>query len=113
MLGDVLILVAEYAPGGTLLLGQGYLVSDYPKTEEVLRRGRAYTLTLDEPKADPAEAGLLRELGFGALLMLPLEVDGDPWGLVELYRRAPQPFSSGDVARARELIAAAAAGIPY
>jgi GAF domain-containing protein len=112
VLGDVLILIAEYAPDGTLQLGQGYLVSDYPKTEEVLRERRAYSLTLDDSGADPAEAGLVRELGFSALLMLPLEVAGEAWGLVEIYRRAPRPFSSADVEGARELIAAAAAGIP-
>jgi GAF domain-containing protein len=112
VLGDVLILIAEYAPGETLQLGQGYLVPDYPKTEEVLRLGTAYTTTVDDPGADPAEAGVVRELGFGALLMLRLQVAGDAWGLVELYRRAPRPFSDGEVDRARGLTAETAALIP-
>jgi GAF domain-containing protein len=112
VLGDVLILVAEYSPGTTLQLGQGYLVPDYPKTEEVLRFGTAYTATIDDPGADPAEAGVIRELGFGALLILPLQAAGDAWGLVELYRRAPRRFSEGEVESARGLITETAALIP-
>jgi len=112
VLGDVLILIAEYAQGETLQLGQGYLVPDYPKTEEVLRLGTTYTTTVDDPGADPAEAGVVRELGFSALLMLPLQVGGDAWGLVELYRRAPRPFSAREVETARGLIVETAARIP-
>ena len=64
VIGEVLILVAERVPdGGTLQQGQGYLVSDYPQTEEVLLTKEPRALTLDDAVVDEAEARLLRELG--------------------------------------------------
>jgi GAF domain-containing protein len=104
VIGEVLILVAERVPDdGTLQQGQGYLVSDYPQTEEVLLTREPRALTLDDPVVDDAEARLLRELGFGALLMTPLELNGEVWGLVEVYRRSRQPFSESEIRRAVEL----------
>src|SRR5205085_4514146 len=74
VIGDVLILVAERLPdGGTLQMGQGYLVPDFPETAEVLANGGTRALTLDDPDVDEAEARVLRQHGFGSLLMLPLE----------------------------------------
>jgi transcriptional regulator with GAF, ATPase, and Fis domain len=109
VLGDVLILVAEHAPPGTTLqLGQGYLVSDFPQTGEVLDTGTPRTLTLNDPDVDAAEASVLNDLGFGALLMMRLELNGSTWGLVEVYREAERPFSADEVRRAEELLNAAA-----
>lgn len=112
VVGDVLILVAEHAPQRSLQLGQGYLVPDYPRTRDVLRERTPYQMTLNDPGADTAEADVVRELGFGALLMLPLEVRDATWGLVEVYRTEPTPFDEDDLNTADELIAATAALIP-
>lgn len=104
VIGEVLILVAERVPeGGTLQQGQGYLVSDYPQTEEVLLTKEPRALTLDDPNVDEAEARLLRELGFGALLMTTLELSGELWGLVEVYRVARRPYTEAEIRRALEL----------
>jgi len=93
VIGDVLILVAERVPdGATLQQGQGYLVPDYPQTAEVLETRRPRTLTLDDPDVDEAEASVLREHGFGSLVMLPLLLNGTVWGLVEVYRLSRRPF---------------------
>ena len=63
VIGDVLILVTERAPDGTTLqMGQGYLVPDYPLTQEVLSSGRPRALTRTDDDVDPAEATVLREL---------------------------------------------------
>jgi len=113
VIGDVLILVAESAPGReTLQLGQGYLVSDYPCTQEVLTTREPCRLTLDDDDVDPGEASVLRELGFAALLMLPLDLGDDRWGLVEVYRSTPRPFTDDEVRLATALVAetSAAAG---
>jgi GAF domain-containing protein len=110
VIGDVLILVAESAPeGSTLQLGQGYLVPDYPRTQEVLATRAPYTLTLDDDVVDPAEAAVLRELGFTSLLMLPLDLGSNRWGLVEVYRSAPRPFSGDDIRLAAAIVAEASA----
>ena len=104
VIGEVLILVAEHVPDtGTLQQGQGYLVSDYPQTEEVLLTREPRALTLDDPLVDDAEARLLRELGFGALLMTALELNGEVWGLVEVYRASRRPFTEAEIRRAVEL----------
>jgi GAF domain-containing protein len=103
--GDVLILVAERVPGGgTLQMGQGYLVPDFPQTAEVLRTREPRALTLDDPDVDPAEATVLRAHGFGALVMFTLELNGSVWGLVEVYRRERRAFSEADIRLASELI---------
>jgi len=113
VIGDVLILVAESAPeGSTLQLGQGYLVPDYPRTQEVLATREPYTLTLGDDIVGPAEvaeAAVLLELGFQSLLMLPFDLGVNKWGLVEVYRSAPRPFGADEVRVATEIIAKASA----
>jgi len=104
VIGDVLILVAQRVPANrTLLQGQGYLVSEYPVTADVLATGRSRALSLDEDDVDEAEASVLREVGFGSLILAPLVVGGETWGLVEVYRVEPRPFVDVDVATAAEL----------
>src|SRR5438046_5224673 len=73
VVGDVLIQVAEYARDGrTLVLGHGYLISDFPLTESALRQGQPELVSLLDPDADPREAALLGELELDSLLMIPL-----------------------------------------
>jgi hypothetical protein len=104
VIGDVLILVAEWVRDGTgLQQGQGYLVSDFPQTAEVLVSRDPRALTLDDADLDSAEAFILREHGFGSLVMLPLDLNGAAWGLVEIYRVDRRPFSEAEIRRAREL----------
>ena len=104
VIGDVLIMVAECMPDGmTMQQGHGYLVSDFPQTAEVLRSGEPRGLTLDDEDLDPAEAAILQEYGFGALLMLPLELNGAVWGLIEVYRRERRPFTGAELKNARKL----------
>jgi GAF domain-containing protein len=104
VIGDVLILVAERVhDGSTLQQGQGYLVPDYPQTAQVLETREPRTLTLDDADVDAGEAEILRSLGFGSLLMAPLDINGTAWGLVEVYRRDRRPFTSAEVIRAIEL----------
>ena len=102
--GDMLILVVEYADDGrSIQLGQGYLVSDYPETARVLAEREPRALTLDDPDVDGSEAAVLRELGYGSLLMLPLVLNDELWGLVEVYR-ADTRFSDDDARVAKDLL---------
>lgn len=104
-LGDVLIQVAEHVrDGGTLLLGQGHLASDFPLTVEVLERHEPRTVSSADPGADAAEVALLRVLGYHALLMLPVLADGERWGLVEVYARG-RSFTAADAAAAQRVVA--------
>ena len=85
---------------------------DYPRTQEVLATREPYTLTLADAVIDPAEvaeAAVLLELGFQSLLMLPLDLGVNRWGLVEVYRKAARPFVADDVRIATDIIAKASA----
>jgi GAF domain-containing protein len=105
VLGELLIEVAEYSRSGrTLQLGHGYLVPDYPLTQEVLESREARIVSLLDPAPDPSEATLLRELGFESLLMLPLESAGECWGLIELFAAGGRRFDADDVRRAEPVL---------
>jgi GAF domain-containing protein len=75
----------------------------------VLATGRPLALTLHDPGVDPQEATVLRDLGFASLLMLPLELSGEPWGLIEVYRTEPISFTDDDVRTAGAIVSRAAA----
>lgn len=87
LVGELIVEVAEHSQSGTSLhLGYGYLLSEYPLTDEVVREREPRTISLHDPHPDPQEAKLLHELGFDSLLMLPLACGKEDWGLVEIYR---------------------------
>jgi GAF domain-containing protein len=75
-LGDVRIIVAQATADGVQLeVAQAFLATESPATLEA-------------------------ELGFLARVALPLELRGERWGIVELYRRTPRPFGEAEVAAA-------------
>ena len=86
-------------------MGTGYLVPDFPLTQIVLASREPRAMTLGDPDVDPAEARVLRNLEFASLLMLPLEIGGRAWGLVEVYRAEPLPFTADDMRVATEILA--------
>jgi GAF domain-containing protein len=101
VLGVLLIEVAQWWKSGTSLhLGHGYLLTDYPLTANVLDRGEPQTVSLFDPEPDASEAGVLKELGFDSVLMLPLVVGGASWALVEVYLSG-RAFSESDIGVAR------------
>jgi GAF domain-containing protein len=101
--GDVLIQVAEHARDGrALVLGHGYLISDFPLTEEVLEENNPLTCSLLDDGCDPAEAELLNEMRLDSLLMLPLSLPDGRWGLAEVYVNG-RVFTDEDVAAAQPL----------
>lgn len=98
--GDVLIQVAEHAlDGRTLVLGHGYLITDFPLTQEVLDEEKPKTCSLLDGDCEPGEAELLRELRLDSLLMLPLSGTSGSWGLAEVYVNG-RLFTDEDVQRA-------------
>jgi transcriptional regulator with GAF, ATPase, and Fis domain len=104
VLGDVLVIVTHVTTDRAPLdLGQGFLISDYPLTQAVVRTGEPAQLSVEDDDADEAEVRLLGELGFATLLMLPLALVGERWGLIELYRRPASHFTSKEIANARAL----------
>jgi GAF domain-containing protein len=108
VIGQLLVDLVEYSKDGrTIQLGRSYLLPDYPVTQQVIEEAAARTVWLLDPGADPNEAALLRELDFDALLMLPLQLAGRCWGLLEVYRRGERPFTADDVRAGAQLAAEA------
>jgi hypothetical protein len=106
IVGNVLIQVAEHARDGrTLVLGHGYLISDFPLTQDVLEQEAPAVCSLLDDDCDPSEAELLRELQLDSLLMIPLPSAAGNWGLAEIYVNG-RVFTDDDVARAAPLAAA-------
>src|SRR5207249_11232366 len=62
-----------------------YPIDQYPRTAAVLQTGTPYACVRGTPEADPAESRWLRRLGYTSLLMLRLEVDKQPYALIEIY----------------------------
>ena len=83
--------------------GERYRLADYPATAYVLRTRTAGQVVSGDSASDPSEVALLERSGYQAVLMVPLVFGGRDVGLLELYRRHAQPFSSGEVERAQLL----------
>jgi diguanylate cyclase (GGDEF)-like protein len=73
-----------YPPGARERLDGWYDLGDYPLTRCVLEDLRIEAVDADDPAADAAEVGYLREHGYRGLLMLPLVAKDAAIGLVEL-----------------------------
>jgi GAF domain-containing protein len=107
--GERLVDVAAYALRDVELGAQSaYLVGDFPLTVEVLEQREPRAMSFVDDRIDRAEAFVLRELGMNSLLMLPLLLDDDAWGLVEVYDVRMRRFEGTDIALAQELVALAA-----
>ncbi len=108
VVGDFLVDATEHALR-EVWLGDAaaYRISDFPLTAETLRTKQPRAVSFLGDDVDPAEAFILRELAMNALLMVPLHVDGRPWGLVELYEMRLRQFTEDDVAIAQFLTAQA------
>jgi diguanylate cyclase (GGDEF)-like protein len=107
--GERLVDVAAYALRDVDLGAQSaYLVGDFPLTVEALEQREPRAMSFVDDRIDRAEAFVLRELGMNSLLMLPLLLDDDAWGLVEVYDVRMRRFEGTDIALAQELVALAA-----
>ena len=105
VVGDLVVDSTEHALR-EISLGSNasYRLSDFPVTAEALRTGEPRAVSFLDGDVDPAEAFILRELAMNAVLLLPLRVGGQPWGLVELYEMRLRRFTDDDIALARFLV---------
>jgi diguanylate cyclase (GGDEF)-like protein len=104
VVGELVVDAIDHALREVRLSDQAaYRIADFPLTAEVLRSGRPRAVSFAEGEVDPAEAFLLRDLGMNAVLMLPLMVGGEPWGLVELYEMRLRAFGEEEIAVAQFL----------
>ena len=110
VVGDYLVDASEHALRPISLGDEAsYRIADFPVTAEVLRTHQPHAVSFVDADVDPAEAFVLRELEMSALLMLSLHVDGEPWGLVELYEMRMRRFTEDEIAVAQFLVSHAEA----
>ncbi|HEY0632880.1 MAG TPA: EAL domain-containing protein [Thermoleophilaceae bacterium] len=89
--------------------GQRYSFDDYRTTEHVIEDQVLGQLVVDDPAVDAAERRLMEDLGFAALLMVPVISRGVSVGLIEISRRTGRPWTSAEIDHAR-LLAQSLAG---
>jgi GAF domain-containing protein len=104
VVGDLLILLSEFATDEGQDLGHEYLISDYPLTAETIALGEPRTVSLLDESPEPMEASLLRRFGFDSLLMVCLPANEGCWGLVEIYANG-KSFDAEQAAVAGEISA--------
>jgi len=105
LVGQLLVDLCEHSTDGRRIqLGRGYLLPDYPLTQEVVETREPRIVSLLDAGVDESEASLLRDLKFDSLVMAPLVLDGSCWGLFEVYREGTNVFAAEDVARAVAII---------
>jgi putative nucleotidyltransferase with HDIG domain len=73
--------------------GLSYYLADYPTTASVLESGVPCSISADDAGADPAELFVLREMEMQAVLLVPLMVEAQTWGLIEIYDTRTRVFS--------------------
>jgi GAF domain len=103
-IGDLLVDLVDHSPTGPVQAAHSYLISDFPLTRKVLENGAAESVWIGDAGADPSEAALMRRLGFDSLLMLRIQGDAAPWGLVEVYDNREGGFTANDVADAERIV---------
>jgi diguanylate cyclase (GGDEF)-like protein len=97
---DVVVTLVHHSHAANSLVEEGiegYLLSHYPATADVLLTQRPRQIRVSNPRHDPIERDMLRKLGFGSLLMLALVVRGESIGLLEIADVHDRSFSPQDV----------------
>ncbi len=81
-----------------------YQLGDYPLTAAVLRDGQPVQCHSSDPALDPSEKAFMAEAGVSALLMLPLVIEDQTIGLIELMdTRAERSFEPRELSMGKLL----------
>ena len=97
--GGLREIVATGAPIDTVV----YYLADYPATADALRDGLMLEVHADRANSDPAEQGVLHRYKMASLLLVPLVLDEQPIGILELNRSRPHRWTVRDISHARSL----------
>lgn len=110
---DVPILLAEFDTQSASVNGSHELpaVSRYPAAYRRLNNREPVTIRVDDLNGDADEVALMRQLGWGTVLALPLVAAYHVLGHVEVYDARRRDFSEADVRLAATLAGQAAVAI--
>ena len=85
-----------------------YVIADFPVTQAVLETLTAKSISFLDDDLDGAEAFVLRELQMNSALLVPIVVNGEAWGLVEIYDMRLRRYDEDEGAVAEFLVSQAA-----
>jgi excisionase family DNA binding protein len=107
------VTLAEYDHSGRRLPDRSpYPLRDFPLTRRVLEDQVTVVVNVDDPGADEAEVAELRRDGDRSLLMVPLVVQGDSIGLLEVVdQERARRYSRQELRLARAIAGQAAVAL--
>lgn len=107
------IVLAEYNTEALSSNGstESLIAAKYPAVYRRLNNQEPLAIRIDDLNADPAEVALLRQLGWGTVLALPLVAAYHVLGYVEVYDARRRDFSEADVRLSATLAGQAAVAI--
>jgi EAL domain-containing protein (putative c-di-GMP-specific phosphodiesterase class I) len=93
--------VVEVSGGRWELDSQRYPLAHYPATRHVMETRCALQILASDEYADPDEVGLLEELGFASMLLVPIVFRNRSLGIIEAYSRTERAWTRSEIMRAR------------
>jgi EAL domain-containing protein (putative c-di-GMP-specific phosphodiesterase class I) len=91
--------------GSDQVAEEQFFVEDYPVVRRVLGQGEVALVRTADAAAAPDEAVVLADLGFRAVLMVPLRAAGHPVGMLEIFRTDDEPWTRAQIGIARNVAA--------
>jgi len=82
---------------------ESYRLVDYPATAAALRDGVMLEVQAKGSPVDAAELDVLHRLGMASLLLVPLILDHQPCGILEMFYEQPRRWTGRDLENARIL----------
>jgi diguanylate cyclase (GGDEF)-like protein len=87
-----LVNVGELGPGEERFpKDETYSVDDYPSMGLAMREGKSSLAAIDDPNCDPAQRELLKRLGKESSLSVPMMIQGETWGELEVMTAPGRP----------------------
>src|SRR5918995_2674619 len=87
-----LVNVGELGPGEERFpKDETYSVDDYPSMGLAMREGKSSLDAIDDPNSDPAQRELLKRLGKESSLSVPMMIQGETWGELEVMTAPGRP----------------------
>ncbi len=101
--GDLVRTVGYYPPERRALLRDVYPLAEYPETAQVLASRNVSIIDSADATADASEVRFLAELGGSLMFQIPIVVNGQATGTVELLSRTGQVLDDRQVAIAQTM----------
>jgi diguanylate cyclase (GGDEF)-like protein len=92
-----LVNVGELGPGEERFpKDETYSVEDFPSMGLAMREGKSSLDAIDDPTSDPAQRELLKRLGKESSLSVPMMIQGETWGELEVMTAPGRPRITQD-----------------